>query len=180
MTKYCVTNKWKETITPTPCWSVQTNNKNPFPSCTNLSIVANSFRLTAHQIPIVHKENALTSLPRPLLQRWPSQPQISLYLHDCLTHRPPPTHTHSLTAAHFNSLLISKNDWSKASSRRNHFDIITSKCQTDCDHCVGHDRYMLHVDDRLPFCCKFTNAKGMGNWSTCSWLALNRAPPRTW
>ena len=56
-----------------------------------------SFRLTAHQIPIVHKENALTSMPYSYhSQRWP---RISLlqYLHACLTHRGP---THSLTAVH--------------------------------------------------------------------------------
>ena len=63
-------------------------------------IISNSFRLTTHQIPIVHEENALTSLTHPYytpMQRWPSQPRISLYIHDCLTHRGPP---HSLTATH--------------------------------------------------------------------------------
>ena len=48
-----------------------------------------SFRLTTHRISIDHEEIAITSLPRPcytLARRWPSQPRISLYLHNCLTH----------------------------------------------------------------------------------------------
>ena len=71
-----------------------------------------SFRLTTHQIPIVHDENAITcmSLPRPyytLSQRWPSQPRISLYLHSCLTHRGPP---HSITATHPTCTSIHNNN----------------------------------------------------------------------
>ena len=74
-----------------------------------------SFRLTTHQI---HEENAITSLPHPyytLSQQRLNQPQISLYLHGCLTHRGPP---HSQTASHptgtwILSLLLKKNNWSK-------------------------------------------------------------------
>ena len=52
----------------------------------------------------------------------------------------------------------------KASSKRNHFDVITSKCRPDRHHCVGQvflslpnsRQWMPPVDDRLPFCCKFT------------------------
>ena len=103
------------------------------------------------------------SLPCPyhtLSQWWPSQPLISLYLHGC-----PP---YSLTATHptctsILSLFKEKiTDQSLDESKRNHFDVISSKCRQDRQHCVGQVSYryltatngMPYVDDFLPFCCK--------------------------
>ena len=104
----------------------------------------NSFRLTTHQISIVHEEYAITSLPHPyytLSQQWPSKPQISLYLHGCLTHRGPP---HSLTAAHPTCYRFSPyflNNWSKFRWKllqgEATLNVIISKCWPDCHHCVG-------------------------------------------
>ena len=55
-----------------------------------------SFRLTAHQIPIVHEENALTSLPRPYYTHYRNNGWVSLESHSAFmpVSHPGVVHTH--------------------------------------------------------------------------------------
>ena len=103
-----------------------------------------------------------------------SPPRISLYLHGCLTHRAPP---HSITphASRFSPYFLKKKKNSSKLRQKllqSETTLMSSLQSANLTATIVWAKFsycylttahgMLHVDDRLPFSCKFTtncNAK---------------------
>ena len=120
------------------------------------SYLCTSFRLTTHRILIDHDEIAITSLPRPCSRNDGSASNLTLP--SWLSHtQGPPTLNNS------RSINSSKLRWKLLHSETT----LTSSLQsTDLTATIVWARFsyrnltgLPHVDDRLPFCCKFATQR---------------------